>query len=58
MASITDFANYQAVARANQFKVTMPFPYAQVGGEQKNRSYVRQTNLPEMTIGTVEVPLG
>ena len=46
MANINDFKAKLAGggARANQFKVTMPFPgYAQVGGEQKTqRFYVQQ----------------
>ena len=60
MASITDFKAKLSGggARANQFKVTMPFPgYAQVGGEIEELAFLcKATNLPEMTIGTVEVP--
>ena len=60
MASITDFKAKLSGggARANQFKVVMPFPgYAQVGGEIEELAFLcKATNLPEMTIGTVEVP--
>ncbi len=60
MASITDFKAKLSGggARANQFKVTMPFPgYAQVGGEIEELAFLcKATTLPEMTIGTVEVP--
>ena len=58
MASITDFKAKLSGARANQFKVTMPMGYAQVGGEIEELAFLcKATNLPEMTIGTVEVPL-
>lgn len=60
MASITDFKAKLSGggARANQFKVVMPFPgYAQVGGEIEELAFLcTATNLPEMTIGTVTVP--
>ena len=60
MASITDFKAKLSGggARPNQFKVVMPFPgYAQVGGEIEELAFLCQsTSLPEMTIGTVEVP--
>jgi hypothetical protein len=44
-------------ARANQFKVTMPFPgYAQVGGEIEDLAFLcRSTQIPAMTIGEVDV---
>ena len=60
MANINDF---KAVlkgggARANQFKVTMPFPgFAGVGGESRVMSFLtKATNLPGMTLGEVAVP--
>ena len=60
MASITDFKAKLSGggARANQFKVTMPFPgYAQVGGEIEQLAFLcKATSLPAMTIGTLEVP--
>jgi len=45
-------------ARANQFKVTMPFPgYAQVGGEIEDLAFLCQaTSIPAMTLGVVNVP--
>ena len=60
MASISDFKAKLSGggARANQFKVTMPFPgYAQVGGEIEDLAFLcSATSLPEMTIGTVSIP--
>jgi len=60
MASISDFKAKLSGggARANQFKVTMPFPgYAQVGGEIEDLAFLcSATSLPEMTIGTVTIP--
>ena len=60
MANISDFKAKLAGggARANQFKVTMPFPgYAQVGGEIEDLAFLcSATSLPEMTIGTVSIP--
>ena len=60
MANINDFKAKLAGggARANQFKVTMPFPgYAQVGGEIEDLAFLcRATTIPDMTIGIVEVP--
>ena len=45
MASITDFkAKLSGGARANQFKVTMPFPYAQVGGEIEELAFLCHIN--------------
>ena len=60
MANINDFKAKLAGggARSNQFKVTMPFPgYAQVGGEIEDLAFLcRSTQLPDMTIGIVNVP--
>jgi hypothetical protein len=60
MANINDFKAKLAGggARANQFKVTMPFPgYAQVGGEIEDLAFLcRATTIPDMTIGIVPVP--
>ena len=50
---MTSKLNLQAVgARANQFKVTMPFPgYAQVGGEIEELAFLcKLTSLPAMTV--------
>ena len=59
MASINDFKAKLSGggARANQFKVVMPFPgYAQVGGEIEDLAFLCQgTSLPEMTIGSFPV---
>ena len=59
MANINDFKAKLAGggARANQFKVTMPFPgYAQVGGEIEELAFLcKATSIPGMTIGTVAV---
>jgi hypothetical protein len=59
MANITDFKAKLAGggARANQFKVTMPFPgYAQVGGEIEDLAFLcKSTSIPAMTVGTVNV---
>ncbi len=45
-------------ARANQFRVTMPFPgYASVGGETENMSFLcTSTTLPGMTVAEVAIP--
>ena len=60
MANINDFKAKLAGggARANQFKVTMPFPgYAQVGGEIKDLAFLCTTaQIPAMTVGNVNVP--
>jgi len=60
MANINDFKAKLAGggARANQFKVTMPFPgYAQVGGEIEDLAFLcRATSIPTMTIAQVDVP--
>ena len=60
MPNINDFKAKLAGggARANQFKVTMPFPgYAQVGGEIEELAFLcKVTQLPAMTVGMVTVP--
>ena len=60
MANINDFKAKLAGggARANQFKVVMPFPgYAQVGGEIEELAFLcRTTTLPAMTITPLEIP--
>jgi len=60
MANINDFKARLAGggARANQFKVTMPFPgYAGVGGETSDLAFLCQsTSLPGMTVSSVAVP--
>ena len=45
-------------ARANQFKVTLPFPgYAQVGGEIEDFAFLcKATTVPAHTIGSFTVP--
>ena len=45
-------------ARANQFRVTMPFPgYAAVGGETESMSFLTtSTSLPGMTVTEVAIP--
>ena len=61
MANINDFKAKLAGggARANQFKVTMPFPgYSQVGGEIEELAFLcKTTQLPSMTIPSFTVPL-
>ena len=60
MANINDFKAKLAGggARANQFKVTMPFPgYAQVGGEIEELAFLcRGTQLPGMDVPSFNVP--
>ena len=60
MANINDFKAKLAGggARANQFKVVMPFPgYAQVGGEIEEMAFLcKGTQLPGMSIPVLEVP--
>jgi hypothetical protein len=60
MANINDFKTKLAGggARANQFKVTMPFPgFAQVGGEIEDLAFLcRSTSLPGMTVPSFSVP--
>ena len=59
MANINDFKAKLAGggARANQFKVVMPFPgYAQVGGEIEDLALLcRATSIPDMTVAVVNV---
>ena len=45
-------------ARANQFKVTLPFPgYAAVGGETSDLAFLcRATAVPGQTVGNVAIP--
>ena len=60
MANINDFKSRLSGggARANQFKVTMPFPgYSAVGGETSDLAFLCQaTSLPGQSLGTVAVP--
>ena len=60
MANINDFKAKLAGggARANQFKVTMPFPgYAQVGGEIEDLAFLcTAAQIPAMSGGNVNVP--
>ena len=60
MANINDFKAKLAGggARANQFKVTMPFPgYAQVGGEIEDLAFLcTSTTIPAMSVGGFVVP--
>ena len=59
MANITDFKAKLAGGgvRANQYKVTMPFPgYAQVGGETEELAFLcSATTVPAFSVG--EVPI-
>jgi hypothetical protein len=59
MANITDFKAKLAGGgvRANQYKVTMPFPgYAQVGGETEELAFLcSATTVPSFTVGEVPV---
>ena len=60
MANINDFkARLRGGgARANQFKVTLPFPgYSAVGGETADLAFLcTATSIPGMTLSTVQVP--
>jgi len=60
MANITDFVSKLkgGGARANQFKVTMPFPgFAAVGGETESMAFLcRATSLPGSTVTEIAVP--
>ena len=60
MPNINDFKSKLrgGGARANQFRVTMPFPgFASVGGETEDMSFLcSSTSLPGMTIGEVAIP--
>ena len=59
MANINDFKAKLAGGgvRANQFKVTMPFPgYAQVGGETEELAFLcTATTVPAFSVGEVTV---
>ena len=59
MANINDFKAKLAGggARANQFKVVMPFPgYAQVGGEIEDLAFLcSAAAVPAMTLGNINV---
>ena len=60
MANINDFKARLAGggARANQFKVTMPFPgYAAVGGETSDLAFLcTSTSIPGQSIANISVP--
>src|SRR5210317_603432 len=60
MANISDFVSKLkgGGARANQFKVTMPFPgFAAVGGETESMAFLcTATTLPASTVGEIVVP--
>ena len=60
MPNINDFKSKLrgGGARANQFRVTMPFPgFASVGGETETMSFLTtSTSLPGMTLGEVAIP--
>ena len=60
MANISDFVSKLkgGGARANQFKVTMPFPgFSAVGGETESMAFLcSATTLPASTVGEVIVP--
>ena len=59
MANVSDFISKLkgGGARANQFKVTMPFPgFAAVGGETENMSFLcSATQLPSSELGELTV---
>ena len=59
MANINEFKSRLkgGGARANQFKVTLPFPgYSSVGGETSDLSFLcTATSLPGQSLGTVAV---
>ncbi len=60
MANINDFKSRLkgGGARANQFKVTLPFPgFASVGGETSDMAFLcSATNTPASTVADVAVP--
>ena len=60
MANINDFKSRLrgGGARANQFKVTLPFPgYASVGGETSDLAFLcRATAIPGQTVGPIAIP--
>ena len=59
MATINDFKAKLAGggARANQFRVVMPFPgYAQVGGETEDMAFLcHGASIPAMIVGNIDV---
>ena len=60
MPNINDFKSRLrgGGARANQFKVTLPFPgYASVGGETSDLAFLcKATGIPGQTVGKVGIP--
>ena len=60
MANISDFVSKLkgGGARANQFKVTMPFPgFSIVGGETESMAFLcNATSLPASTVAEIPVP--
>ena len=60
MANISDFVSKLkgGGARANQFKVTMPFPgFAAVGGETESMAFLcRATTLPSSEVAEITIP--
>ena len=60
MANINEFKSRLkgGGARANQFKVTLPFPgYASVGGETSDLAFLcSATGIPGQTVGQVAIP--
>jgi len=60
MPNINDFKSRLrgGGARANQFKVTLPFPgYAAVGGETSDLAFLcKATGIPGQTVGKVGIP--
>ena len=60
MPNINDFKSRLrgGGARANQFKVTLPFPgYASVGGETSDLAFLcSATGIPGQTVGQVAIP--
>ena len=60
MANINDFKSRLrgGGARANQFKVTLPFPgYAAVGGETSDLAFLcRSTAIPGQDIAAIKIP--
>ena len=59
MANINDFKSRLSGggARANQFKVTLPFPgYAAVGGETSDLAFLcKSTAIPGQTVGNIPI---
>ena len=60
MANISDFVSKLkgGGARANQFKVTLPFPgFASTGGETESMAFLcSSTQLPASTLGEITIP--